>query len=64
MIVRPLMAALVGLALLGCIGAGLVAFAYLRDMRHAYERIGARGEVIASPFGDCKRSVAIDGQVS
>jgi len=52
MTVRPLMAALIGLALLLCIGAGLVAFAYQRDMRHAYERIGARGEVIASRFGD------------
>ena len=52
MTVRPLMLGLIGLALLLCLGAGLVAFAYQHDMRHAYERIGARGQVIASPFGD------------
>jgi 2-hydroxy-6-oxonona-2,4-dienedioate hydrolase len=52
MTVRPLVATLLGLALLLCVGAGLVALAFQRDMRHAYERIGARGQVIASPFGD------------
>ncbi len=52
MTVRPLVAALLGLGLLLGAGAGLVALAFQRDMRHAYARIGAQGEVIASPFGD------------
>jgi len=52
MTVRPLTAMWVGLALLLCVGAGLIVVTYQRDMRHAYERIGARGELIASPFGD------------
>lgn len=51
MTVRPLMLALIGLALLLCMGGGLVAVAYQRDMRHAYERIGARGELLDSPLG-------------
>ena len=41
-----------GSALLLGAGAVLVTWAYQRDMRQAYERIGARGVVIASPYGD------------
>lgn len=52
MAVRPLVTVWVGLALLLGAGAAWVAGAYRRDMRHAYERIGQKGEVIASPFGD------------
>ncbi|MCV2355610.1 alpha/beta hydrolase [Paucibacter sp. B2R-40] len=49
---RPAMLAWFGLALLLCLCTGVVTFAYQRDMRHAYERIGARGQVVASPLGD------------
>lgn len=52
MSVRPLMAALLLLAVVVGIGVAVLALGYRRDMRDAYARIGARGEVIASPFGD------------
>lgn len=52
MTVRPLMALWIALALLLVVGAAWVALAYPRDMRRAYERIGSRGQVIESPYGD------------
>lgn len=49
---RPLAAFLVALVALLCAAAVLVALAFRHDMDREYRRIGSRGQVIASPFGD------------
>lgn len=51
----PMRLSLILLSVLALLLAALavaVALAFQRDMQRAYERIGSRGQVLASPFGD------------
>jgi pimeloyl-ACP methyl ester carboxylesterase len=50
--VRPIVAAVAGLAVLLGAAVGWVLLAYQRDMARSYERIHGRAQVVGSPFGD------------